>query len=99
MPNHYAVRNIRGPAWDDSRPLREQVLWAEHAAFIDALTAEGFVVLGGPLGGAAGALLIVSAESEETVRARLGPDPWYKSGHLQIGSIDEWTILLNAGHL
>lgn len=30
--------------------MREQALWAEHAKFMDALTAEGFVVLGGPLG-------------------------------------------------
>ena len=35
----------------------------------------------------------------EAVRARLAPDPWYGSGHLQLGSIDEWTILLNAKRL
>ena len=99
MPNHFAVRNVWGPAWDASRPLQEQTHWEEHAAFMDALTAEGFVVLGGLLGGTAGALLIISADSEEAVRSRLGADPWYKSGHLKMGSVDSWTILLNAGRL
>jgi hypothetical protein len=43
---------------------------------MDALTAEGFVVLGGPLGGAEGALLVIDAENEETIRTRLADDPW-----------------------
>ena len=30
--------------------MRDQALWAEHAAFMDTLTADGFVILGGPLG-------------------------------------------------
>lgn len=97
MPAYYAVRNLHGPAWDASRPLREQELWDEHAVFMEALVAEGFVVVGGPLGGTAGALLIASADSEETIRTRLDQDPWHKSGHLKMGSIDEWTILLNPG--
>jgi hypothetical protein len=64
-----------------------------------ALTDEGFVVLGGVLGGTAGALLIIFGDSEESIRTRLCDDPWHKSGHLKIGSIDSWTILLNAGRL
>jgi len=63
------------------------------------LTDEGFVVLGGVLGGTAGALLIISADSEESIRTRLSHDPWHRSGHLEIGSIHSWTILLDAGRL
>ena len=99
MPTYYVLRHIRGPAWDASRPLREQDLWQEHAAFMHALTDEGFVVLGGVLGGTAGALLIISADSEESIRTRLSHDPWHRSGHLEIGSIHSWTILLDAGRL
>jgi hypothetical protein len=39
---------------DASRPMRQQEQWAEHApqhaAFMDALADDGFVILGGPLG-------------------------------------------------
>ena len=47
---YFAVRRVRGPAWNASLPMRAQTQWAEHAAFMNALAAEGFVVLGGPLG-------------------------------------------------
>lgn len=97
--SYFAVRLVRGAAWDAAVPLREQRLWDEHAAFMDALTSEGFVVLGGPLGGAEGALLIVEADGEATVRARLAEDPWSKSGQLETARIDSWTILLNGRRL
>jgi hypothetical protein len=47
---YYAVTRERGPNWDPARPMREQDGWDDHAAFMDALAEEGFVVLGGPLG-------------------------------------------------
>src|SRR5262245_57304441 len=96
MSNRFAVRLVRGPAWNAVLPLRQQTLWDEHAAFMDALTAEGFVVLGGPLGGAEGSLLIIDAEDEETIRTRLADDPWSKSDQLRVGRIDSWTILLDS---
>ena len=40
-----------GPDFDRSRPLEEQSGWAEHAAYMDGLVDDGFLVLGGPLGG------------------------------------------------
>ena len=39
-----------GPAWDNSRPLREQDEWDEHASFMDGLFDERFLVAAGPLG-------------------------------------------------
>ena len=75
--------------------MRDQALWAEHAAFMDALTAEGFVVLGGPLGRGEEILLVVVSASEDGVRARLAADPWSESGLLEIGHIEPWTILLD----
>jgi uncharacterized protein len=96
MSKRFAVRMVRGPAWNPALPLRQQVLWDEHAAFMDALTANGFVVLGGPLGGEEGSLLIIDAEDEATIRARLADDPWSKSDQLRVGRIDSWTILLDS---
>ena len=49
--------------------MREQHKWKEHAAFMNALAEEGFVVLGGPLGDGAQILLIVHADSEDAIEA------------------------------
>ena len=38
-----------GPDWDRSKPMEEQSGWDEHAAFMDGLVDDGFIVLGGPL--------------------------------------------------
>jgi hypothetical protein len=47
VADFYLVEQGRGPAWDYSKRRREQAGWDEHAAFMDALTDEGVVVLGG----------------------------------------------------
>ena len=95
--SYVAVRRIRGRAWDASLPMRAQAQWAEHAAFMNALATEGFVVLGGPVGSGEEVLLIVNAPDEGTVRARLAADPWTASGLLDIKTVEPWTILLDAG--
>jgi uncharacterized protein YciI len=84
-----------GPEWDPSRPLEEQSGWPEHAAFMDRLVDEGFVVLGGPLADEQRVAHVVEAESEEAVRATWARDPWSET-HLRIGSIDPWTLRLDA---
>src|ERR1035441_2003816 len=43
----FAVIRSRGAAWNDSLPLEEQEDWRPHADFMNALHAEGFVVIGG----------------------------------------------------
>ena len=96
---HFAVRRVRGPAWNASLPMRAQAQWGEHAAFMNALAAEGFVVLGGPLGTGAEVLLIVNAADEATIRTRLAADPWSASGLLDIKGVEPWTILLDAGRV
>jgi hypothetical protein len=50
MPTFFAVRRRHGFAWDDSRPMRSQSLWTEHAACMDRFVNEGLIVLGGPIG-------------------------------------------------
>jgi uncharacterized protein YciI len=84
-----------GPEWDPSRPMEEQSCWEAHAAFMDALVGTGFLVLGGPLADDHRVVHVVEADSEDAVRARLAEDPWSGS-HLQIRSIDSWTIRLDG---
>ena len=90
---YFAVIRQHDVAWDRSRPLRDQQKWAEHAAFMDLLFADGFVVLAGALGDDA-ALLIIDADSEEAVHARLNADPWTPMELLTTARIDRWEILL-----
>jgi len=82
-----------GPEYDHSRPLEEQSGWLEHAAFMDGLVEDGFIVLGGVLGDEVRTAHAVEAVSEEAVRETLDRDPWSGS-HLVVDSIDPWTIRL-----
>jgi uncharacterized protein YciI len=84
-----------GADYDLSRPLEEQSDWVAHAAFMDALVADGFVVLGGPLGDEERVAHVIEAESEDAVRATLARDPWHGS-HLRVDSVDPWTIRLDG---
>jgi uncharacterized protein YciI len=78
--------------------MREQRDWAGHASFINALTEDGFVVLGGPIGDGTRhrARLMVRSSSEQDVRNRLASDPWARKGLLVIESIEEWEVLLSS---
>src|ERR671934_113253 len=86
-----------GPEWDRSRPMEEQSGWPEHAAFMDGLVDDGFVVLGGPLADEVRTAHVVEAESEDAVRATWARDPWSET-HLRVESIDPWTIRLDGRH-
>jgi uncharacterized protein YciI len=82
-----------GPDYDLSKPLEEQLGWQDHAAFMDQLVDDGFILLGGPLSDEVRTAHAVRASSEDEVRATLARDPWSGS-HLVIDSIDAWTIRL-----
>jgi uncharacterized protein YciI len=92
----FVLTMVNGPEYDRSRSRREQRGWDEHAAFMDGLLEEGFVVLGGPIGDGEKVMLVVEAADEEAVRGRLGPDPWAAMGVLVIGSVQPWTIWLDS---
>src|SRR4051812_43963777 len=89
------VRVRSGPEWDAARPLEEQEGWDEHAAFMDRLVDDGFVVLGGPLADEHRVALVIEAESEGVVNATLGRDPWTGS-HLVTDAVEPWTIRLDG---
>jgi uncharacterized protein YciI len=96
---HYVVTRAPGVGWDASRPMRGQDAWDEHAAFMDGLAAEGFIVLGGPLGDGTTFLHVVAAASTQEIEERLAADPWTATEQLRLVSIEPWEILLRAPRL
>jgi uncharacterized protein YciI len=64
---------------------------------MDALTEEGVIVLGGPVGDVDGehTLHVVDIESEAAIRARLADDPW-ANDLLTIESVEPWWVWLRA---
>lgn len=92
----FALTLGHGPGWDPARPIRQQANWDEHAAFMDGLVEAGFIILGGPLGAGDRTLHLVQATSEPEIRARLAQDPWAKTAHLVVNSIEPWTLWLDS---
>jgi len=92
VPN-FALTLVRGPGWDASRGgIRDQLLWDEHAEFMDRLVADGVIVLGGPVGDGSQTLHVVEAKDEDDVRQRLAADPWARARLLEVGSIEPWAL-------
>ncbi len=100
MADYYLVELARGPEWDDSQARREQAGWEEHAAFMDVLTEEDVVVLGGPVGEGDGdyVLLVFDLASEAAVRTRLADDPWLDR-ILAIQSVKPWSVWVRGSAL
>ena len=91
----FIVTSTAGPNRDLSKDTREQPLWDDHAAFIDALVDEGFIFLGGPLVDEGGAVIVVRAADEDAVRSVLANDPWYQQGVLTLVGIKRWHIFID----
>lgn len=96
MKNTFVVLSSVGPNRDRSKGTRQQPFWDEHAAFIDQLVADNFILMGGPLADEGGAMLIVDAENENEVREKLKHDPWFERGILKLESVKRWEIFIDA---
>ncbi len=98
----YAVTREAGPGWA-SGGIFDQPAVREHAAFLNGLAGQGFILFGGPLAGTENgrvrALLIVSAESEAEIHRRIADDPWVPTEQLRTVSIEPWKILVGAERL
>ena len=92
----FAVIRSRGPAWNDSLPLDDQVEWTAHAAFMNGLLEEGFIALGGPLEGTPDVLLVVRATDAAEIAERLAADPWTRNGLLIVKQICPWWLRLGS---
>ena len=90
----HVILRQSGPQFDRARPLEQQSDWPAHAAFMDRLVEQGFIVLGGPLGDGR-VVHAVDADSEDAVHATFARDPWSGS-HLVVDAIDPWTIRLDG---
>lgn len=91
---YFLVTTVHGPRWDASRGVREQDAWDAHAAFMDQLVDDRFVILGGPIGDRA--MLVIEADSPQEVQRRMDSDPWKPMGILRVGAIEPWTIWLDG---
>ncbi len=92
----FAVTRVNGPNYNDSLDRRAQDAWTQHAAFMDRLLDDGFVIMGGPLDDARQVLLIVQAADEQEVAARLAADPWEPMGILRTAGIKRWDVWLDG---
>jgi len=81
--------------------MRDQTLWTEHAAWVNALVREGFILAAGPIGDGSihRAMLIVNFASEEALRIRFAEDPWIRTEVLTVHKVDPWTILASDERL
>jgi uncharacterized protein YciI len=100
--SYFAVIREAGPAWAAGGIL-EQPAVNDHAAFMNALADEAFVLFGGPLAGSeqgrVRVLLVVDSDSEAEIHRRLADDPWELTGQIHVVSIEPWKILVGADRL
>jgi uncharacterized protein YciI len=96
MKQLFAVIHLRGPAWNSSSPLEGQEDWVPHKDFVNALHAEGFVLLAGPLEGTSNVLLIVRADNAEQIRSRIAQDPWIQKDLLRFSVVAPWTLRIGS---
>jgi uncharacterized protein YciI len=99
----FAVTRQAGPGWTGGKGAFEQPALNDHAAFMNALADEGFVLFAGPVAGSEHdrirVLLIADAGSEADVRRRLADDPWEGSHRLVTTDVEAWNLLIGAEHL
>ncbi len=80
---------------DRNRPICEQARWTEHAAFMDGLVDDRFIVMGRPLGDGKQRCtwsMPSTASGEKPSQNRsLG-----SNGLLEVGSVTEWSLWLDG---
>jgi uncharacterized protein YciI len=98
----FAVIREAGPAWQ-AGGIYQQPSVTEHAAFMNTLAEQRFVLFGGPLAGTeqgrVRVLLIVDADGEAAIHRRLADDPWAATRQLRTVSIEPWKLLVGAERL
>ena len=98
----FAVIREAGRGWADGG-IYEQPGVDEHAAFMNALADEDFLLLAGPLAGTehgrVRVLLIVDAGDEDEIHRRLADDPWGRREQIRTISVEPWQLLVGAERL
>lgn len=97
MPKRtFAAIIERTELWDPKRAAHEQDGFAAHAAFIQGLEAERFIVIAGLMQPSADVLLVFLADSEAEVRQRMSQDPWQQDGHARLTRVEEIHFRIGA---
>jgi uncharacterized protein YciI len=99
----FVVQREAGRGWTPGKGAFEQPGASEHAAFMNKLAEEGFVLLAGPVAGSERdrirALLVVEAAHESEIHARLAHDPWAAADLLRTVSVESWNVFVGAERL
>lgn len=96
---HFVLIRERTGGWDWNKPMRQQVAWEAHAAFMDRLVDERIILAGGPLGTedeAPRIMHVIEAPDADAVERWVAEDPWTPMGLLRTLSIEPWTVLLGG---
>jgi uncharacterized protein YciI len=100
---YFAVTRDAGPGWIEGRGAFEQPAVSDHAAFMNQLADDGYVLFAGPLAGSEAGrirvLLIADAQSETEVYDRLAGDPWGQAQILVTSRVETWTPIVGAQRL
>ena len=94
MPR-WVVRVRRGGPWDFTKDMRMQEGWDAHAAYMDGIFDEGFLLLAGPIEGDKETMWVVKADSREEILERMKQDPWSPNGMLTPTTIERWDIVMD----
>jgi uncharacterized protein YciI len=96
----FAVNREAGPAWTEGNGAFDQPGVSDHAAFMNGLAEDGFIVAAGPLAGTESGrirvLLIADADNEAAIVQRLAQDPWELASRITTARIEPWTLLVGA---
>lgn len=92
----FLVYRAQGSRSTKGTPSRQQPLWDEHAAFMNALFDTGCIILAGPYADYNGAMLIVEAEDEAAAVDMFRDDPWTINDIMYTGSVREWLIFMDS---
>jgi uncharacterized protein YciI len=101
--SYFAVVRDAGPEWTDGKGAFEQSDVEAHVAFMNTLADEGIVLFAGPLAGSeqgrVRALVIVDADDETSIRARLATDPWALARRIVTTSVEPWNLFVGADRM
>jgi uncharacterized protein YciI len=86
----------RTEKWDNSKEAQEHEGFADHAAYMGALEAEGFIAMAGLMLDSSEVLFVFLADSADEVRARLAQDPWQMSGLARLVRLEETMFRIGA---
>jgi uncharacterized protein YciI len=96
----FAVTRQAGPSWTPGKGAFEQPGVDGHAAYMNGLAEDGFVLFAGPLAGSEHdrirVLLIAEAGSETDVQRRLADDPWERDQRIVTTRVEPWTLFVGA---